>query len=252
MNKLLVVLAVAFVVPVGWSQVAFAQQEPVKAAPVDFRACNFRDGKSMRDLDKVSAQFRQYANKNDFAYAAWTLTPQFHNDIGFDVGWLGAWPDSEAFGISMEKWHSTGSGIAADFDKVVDCSGRHELAVSLPINAPDGTPEDGVLMFYACTLRDGISMDAAYFAHLKAGTVMKGMGSLAVSWMFQPAIGAGDIDFDYYHVLGFYRYSDMGATMEMYANNGGKKAQQKILASVSSCVTPVVFDAISVRARDER
>ena len=29
-------------------------------------------------------------------------------------------------------------------------------------------------------------------------------------------------------------------------------AQQKILASISSCTTPVVFDAISVRARDER
>jgi hypothetical protein len=44
----------------------------------------------------------------------------------------------------------------------------------------------------------------------------------------------------------------MGATMEMYANGGGRQTQQEILGKVSSCETPVVFDAVSVRAHDER
>src|SRR5210317_51946 len=249
MKKQLAAAMTACAVSVGGATSAQAMEQKVHAAPVDFRACNFHEGKSMRDLDKVSAKFREYANESDVAYAAWTLTPQYHTALGFDVGWLGAWPDGEAYGVSMEKWVTTGREVAAEFNQVIDCSARHELAISLPISAPAGTPEDGVLMFYQCTLNDDKSLDAAYEAHLDAGTAMKGLGSLAVSWMFQPAVGAGDdVDFDYYHVVGFYRYSDMGATMEMYANGGGRQTQQEILGKVSSCETPVVFDAVSVRA----
>ena len=253
MKKKLATFIAAYVVSVGGVPSALAVEQESKAAPVDFRACNFRSGKGMKDLDKATAKFRAYANKNDIAYSAWTLTPQYHNGAGFDVGWLGAWPDGDAYGVSIEKWRSTGRDVAAEFNEVMDCSGRHELALSLPINAAEGTPEDGVLMFYQCSLHDNMTLNTAYKAHLDAGTVMKGKGSLAVSWMFQPALGAGDaFDFDYYHVVGFSRYSDMGATMEMYANGGGMQAQQKILGEISSCETPVVFDALSVRARDER
>lgn len=248
MSKVFVVVAVFL----AWSSQVVAADWSAAASPVDFRACNFREGKNMGDLDKVTAKFREYANKNDFKYSAWTLTPQYQTAAGFDIAWLGAWPNGEAFGVSMERWMRDARDLQAEFDQVIDCSSRHELAVSRPINAPEGTPEDGVLMFYACQLHDGKSLAEAYKAHLDAGTAMKGMGSLAVSWMFQPAVGAGDTDVDYYHVLGFYRYSDLGATMEMYVNGGGRKKQQEFLGKVSSCETPTVFDAISVRAADER
>jgi hypothetical protein len=101
-------------------------------------------------------------------------------------------------------------------------------------------------------LAEGKTLNDAYTAHLELGATMKGMGSLALSWMMQPALGAGDIDYDYYHVVGFYRYSDMGATMELYANGGGVEQFRKHLGGVTSCQTPMVFDAISVRAWDER
>lgn len=250
MNKLVAVLVIA----VGFvlTGPVLAMEWTTSAAPVDFRACNFRDGKTMDDLDKVSAKFRDYAKKNDLAYSAWVLVPEYQTGIDFDIGWLGAWPNSEAFGVGMERWKSTGKQLQMEFDQVIDCSGRHEMALSKPINAPQGTPEDGVLMFYACSLKEGIDVDQAYAAHLEAGTDMKAMGSLAVSWMFLPAAGVAEMDFDYYHVLGFYRYSDLGATMEMYFNGGGIQKQQASLGKVSSCATPTVFDAISVRAIDER
>ncbi len=253
MNKLLTAVALLYAVLIAWMPSAMAAQPSAKGAPVDFRACSYRDGKGLNDLKKVEAKFREWANKNSINYSAWTLFPQYHSGADFDVGWLGAWPDGESFGVSMEKWMSSpAAGLRTAFNEVIDCTSRHEMAVSLPINAPEGTPEDGVLMFYQCTLNDGKSLSDAYAAHLDAGQAMKAMGSMAVSWMFQPAVGAGSIDYDYYHVLGFYRYSDLGATMEMYVNGGGQKAQQKILRAVASCQTPVVFDAVSVRARDER
>ena len=125
------------------------------------------------------------------------------------------------------------------------------MYASLPINAAGGTPEDGLWMAWQCTLNEGITIAEAYQAHLDAGLVMKGMGSLGTSWFFQPMIGAGNIDYDYTHVVAFYRYSDLGATMEMYLNNKGRLKQQQILSKVASCKTPNLFDALSVRAFDE-
>ena len=252
MKKRLIVATALSIVSVGGASSALALEQQAKQAPVDFRACIFRDGKSMKDLEKVNAKFRQYANQNDFAYAAWVLTPQYHSGAGFDVGWLGSWPDNESFGLSMEKWNAPGNEVAAEFDRVIDCSLGHEMASSLPINAPESTPVNGSVMFYECSLNDGKTLSDAYTAHLDAGQVMKAKGSLAMSWFYTPALGAGDIDYDYYHVVAFSRYSDMGATMELYINGGGREEQQNILASVSSCKTPVTFDAMSVRDRDER
>ncbi len=235
-----------------WALSALAAVPEIKGVPIEFRACNFREGKTMADLNPVIVKFREYANKNDFDYAAWVLTPQFHSGIDYDIAWLGAWPDGVSFGVSMEKWTSPTNPLAAEFNAVVDCSVRHELAESRPINAPEGRPENGIAMFYQCSLVDGKSLGDAYRAHLDAGLVMKAQGSLAKSWFYIPAVGGGKLDFDYYHVLAFSRYSDMGATMEMYTNEGGQTAQRKILDEVSSCDTPIAFDALSVRDHDER
>ena len=252
MKRILTGLVAISAVLAAWAPSVVAANQPAKASPVDFRACTFREGKGMDDLQKVNANFREYANKNDFAYAAWVLTPQYQTGAGFDVGWLGAWPDGGSFGVSMEKWHSSDNPVAGDFDEVIDCSSRHEMAMSMPINAPEATPTNGIVMFYQCSLEEGKTLDQAYAAHLDAGLAMKAKGSLAMSWFYTPAVGAGSIDFDYYHVVAFSRYADMGATMEMYVNGGGIQAQQNILGEISSCETPTVFDALSVRDRDER
>lgn len=75
---------------------------------------------------------------------------------------------------------------------------------------------------------------------------------MAQSWLFYPTLGTGDVGFDYYHAIAFYRYSDMGAAMDLYANGGGYDQAQKVLRPVSDCEAPIVFDAMSVRAFDER
>lgn len=252
MKKLLLAVTAVNVMSVSWVSSALAAEQLAKQAPVEFRACNFRDGKSMADLDKLNAKFREYANKNDFSYAAWVLTPEYDDGAEFDIGWLGAWPDSNAYGESMEKWSAPGNKMAGEFASVIDCGLSHELAMSMPINAPEGTPSNGIVMFYQCSLKDGKSLSDAYRAHLEAGQAMKSKGSLAMSWFYSPAVGAGDIDYDYYHVVAFSRYSDMGATMEMYVNGGGQQAQQSILGKISSCRTPTLLSALSVRDRDER
>jgi hypothetical protein len=246
-NPRLSVVLVALFMSVSWSASAADA-----GTPVDFRACHFRDGKTMKDLDKITEKFRGFANKNDIDYAAWTLTPQYQTGLDLDVAWLGAWPSGDAFGVSMEKWNKNGRGLQAEFDQVIDCTSRHEMSVSYPINAPEGTPQDGVWLFYACKLNEGVSIPQALAAHLEAGRVMKEKGSLSLSWMMVPGIGAGPTDVDYYHALVFYRYSDLGSTMEMFVNNGGQQARAAILDKVRTCNTPTLFEAASVRAYDER
>jgi len=221
------------------------------AAPVEFRACNFKEGKSMADLEVVEAKFRDYANKNDTGYAAWTIVPQYHSQSGFDVGWLGAWPDSEAYGVSMEKWMSTGRALQAEFATVIDCSNHHELAMSLPINAADATPQDGVMLVYQCSLQDDKTLGDAYKAHLEWGTAKKAQAFLDNSWLFVPEVGVRDIDFNYYHIVVFYRYSDLGAAMEVYANGDGKEERAKIYKGITDCGRPFIYDFKSVRDRDE-
>jgi hypothetical protein len=254
MKNLIAAVSVMTAFTVGWAPSALAAGEKPTASPLDFQACKFLSGKGMADLDEVSEQFRQYANKNDFAYSAWTLTPEYQSGAGYDVGWLGAWPDGESYGVSMEKWQTdaTARALLAKFSKVMDCGGHHELSFSWPINAPDAMPTDGVLMIYECSLEDGKTLEDAYAAHLEFGTVKKGLGFLDNSWMFVPAIGSGDIDFDYRHAVIFYRYSDLGVAMDVYANGGGRQSRDKILAGTSSCKVPTLFNALSVRAYDER
>ena len=107
-------------------------------------------------------------------------------------------------------------------------------------------------MISRCSLQEGKTEQEAYQAHLAFGSHMRGLGSMASSWLFYPSMGTGDIDYDYYHAATFYRYSDLGAAMELYFNGGGYETAQKMLSPVVECQSPIVFDALSVRAFDER
>ena len=119
MKRILTIASTLLAVSVAWTQSAVAQDAPPKAVPVEFFACNFQDGKGMADLGKVIEKFKAYADQNDVGYTAWTLTPQFTNDReedAFDVGWLGAWPDGNAFGKSQDNW-MTKDGAPGDGER---------------------------------------------------------------------------------------------------------------------------------------
>lgn len=261
MKKLATVFALVFAAATNWGVPAMAEETKVGmarptglAAPVDFRACSFKEGKGMKDLDATIEKFRAYANRNDTGYAAWVLVPQYHSQSEFDVGWLGAWPNGESFGTSMERWMTSADGRAlqAEFDEVVDCSDHHEMSISLPINAADATPQDGIMLAYECSLQGDKTLADAYKAHLEWGTAKKALGFLDNSWIFQPGAGVRELDYDYYHIVVFYRYGDLGAAMHLYANEGGMRKREEIYSGITDCGRPFIYDFTSVRDRDER
>ena len=235
------------IVAVAMVQMTSAQEE-ARGNPVEFYGCTWQDGKGMADLVKVAKKFSQWADKQGSKYSAWILTPQFHTDVGFEVGWLGGWQSGAEMGKTLDNWQANGQELAAEFTAVMDCSGRHELATAMPIHAPDGPGDSGKVLFSACSKADGKSWDDVMTAHANAGKMMRDKGAKAHgSWMFFPGIGAGDYDFDYWRVIAFNSFADFGATSEVYINGGGWEESMKMMGGVTRCDDGVMFDVMGVR-----
>lgn len=229
-----------------WTAASRAQisNVPGSTNPVEFYACNWVDGRGMEDLLKVAAQFREWAKKYDPDYSAWILTPEFHhNTANFDVAWLGAWPDLTSFGQAHANLHAYGRNLTEAFDRVIDCSERHELVTSILVDAPQGPPDNGVVLFHQCKLAPGKTVKDALQAHIEAGAIMKRLGSKQRSWIYTPGLGAGDIDFDYWRLLVFSDYPELAQMLEVYTRGGGKEKTDPIYADIASCDLPTVFDA---------
>lgn len=247
MNKLHKVVMALLVASVSWSQSALSEDDATTANSIEFFACNFMKGKSLKDVEKVAGSFAKWSQENDRTYAAWLLTPQFHSgESSFDVGWLGAWTDGNAFGKGQDAWLNSDGKIAGDFSKVMDCSSRHEMAMSVPINAPDAPPGNGVLMVSQCSVNEGKTMADSYQAHMKMGAAAKARGSKAFSYLFYPLLGVGAAEFDYYLAIGSANYTELGAMIENYSNGGGYMKVQEILGPVENCTSPDVYDVRAV------
>jgi hypothetical protein len=230
--------------------VADNHMERPTAFPVEIFTCNYVDGKSQRDLDRVIGKFNQWNEDNGAAgYTAWVLTPRFYNaDITFDLAWIGAWQSFETMGAGLDNWRASGSPVAADFDRVMSCD-SHTLFrgyTTIPPLAED-PPDNSVVMFETCKLTEGATPPQVYEAHVNWGKWMREKGSKLSEWAFVPDLGSGDVDFDYYTVTGFANYSELSATGELLFNGGGIETTTEMLAPVRGCDNPRVYDATVVQ-----
>lgn len=237
------VLTVAVAVST-WTQQALAQGDS-GPSPVEAYFCNLQEGKTMKDVMQVADRFAKWADKNDPDYSAWILTPQFaHLAAAPHVIWLGSNPNGNSMGAGTEKWMTTGNDLQADFDKVVTC-GLHGLASSIEINAPDGPPGDGVVMFTQCNIAEGSDWSKAVDAHKTYSAAMRSLGAKNSNWLFFPMLGGMENrDFDYWGVATFNSWSDFFAAYEIYVSGGGWQKAMEALQGVASCEigTPSVWD----------
>lgn len=224
-------------------------QEAAPPAPVEAFYCNFIPGKGMKDLKPVAERMSNWAAKNDPTYSAWILTPMFAHGKLPQVIWLGSNPNGNDFGKGMTNWLSSGTEIQAAFDAVVDCSMGHFLASSTEINAPEGIPGDGVVMFSQCTLAQGSDFSKAVAAHKMVSRDMRALGTKGSTWAFWPMLGGGDINFDYWGVSTFNSWQDYFNAYEIYVNGGGWQKFGQHLAGVTNCMepTPTVWNVTLVR-----
>jgi hypothetical protein len=248
MNRYTTLVLMFSVAVITWIQPVWAQAQGAKAtppAPVEAFYCNLKEGKSMKDLMQVADRFSKWADKNDPSYAAWIITPQF--GLGAQLPhliWLGSWANGSEMGKGIAGYAADGRDLQDAFDGVIDCSMGHVLASSVEINAPDGPPGDGVVMFTECTIDDGSDWSKAVAAHKSFSGAMRSMGSKGSSWAFFPMLGGGDLAYDYLAVSTFGSWADYGAAYDMYVTGGGWQKAMETYKGVASCdkVPPTVWD----------
>jgi hypothetical protein len=227
-------------------------EDAVPAAPVEAFYCNFLPGKGMKDLMPVAEREKQWADKHSPGYSAWILTPMFFYDLGRSmpqVVWLGSTPSGREFGKMEEDFAASGQEIQKAFDAIVDCSMGRFLASSVEINAPEGIPGDGVVMFSQCSIAEGSNRMKAMDAHRKMSRDMRAMGSKGSQWAFFPMLGGRGVDFDYWGVTTFASAQDYFNAYEIYVNGGGWQKAAEIMNGAASCdrTPPTVWKVDLVR-----
>lgn len=244
-------VAVSAVTVLGWSSSGLSQDDTNMVSPVELFTCTFKEGKGHADLEKINEKFKKWANKADPGYSAWSITPQFRtNDGEFDVGWIGSWQAGSDMGKGLDKWMSDDDGLGEAFAEVIECS--HSLVSSVAINAPAGPPDNGVVWFSSCTLQDGKNNNQAFEAHKKMSAGMRQMGGKGQSWVMYPVFGMRDIEFDYYSVVTFNNYQELGEAWHLWTNGKGYENFGPALASVTSCDSPRVYDARLVVGNEKK
>jgi ABC-type glycerol-3-phosphate transport system substrate-binding protein len=89
--------------------------------------CKLNEGKTMADLKKVIADFKQMIGKlkGGDKYQAWLLTPVAANDLA-DIVWVGQMPDGTALATLNAEYVTSEAGQAQDqkFRSVMTCKSR--------------------------------------------------------------------------------------------------------------------------------
>lgn len=223
-----------------------AQEQGTTVVPVELFACTFKEDKGWGDLKAVNKKFAKWSKKHDPSYSAWTMAPQFRaNDGEFDMGWIGSWGSGRSMGQGMDNWREDDDDIGQAYGEIIECS--HSLVSSMAVHAPNGPPQDdGVVWFSSCTLAQGSDANAAYAAHKAFAKVMTDKGGQGQSWLMYPALGFGKVDFDYYSVVSFENYAQLGEAWDHYTNGGGWMRYGEIMDGVASCDSPRVYSARQV------
>jgi len=229
-----------------------AAQQPT-LNPAEIFTCNYNKGKGRSDLDKVVKQWNSWADKTDSApYNAWLLTPVFFGpEITFDVAWLGAWPTYEDMGINLQNWQQKGAKVSQEFDKVISCDSHGSMA-SMPMQELGKDTGSALVRFMDCKVDGGSDMEASIVAHRKFGAFMDTKGSKTEAWMFFPGMGAGDIDYDYKLVLANASYPSLALDSDIISNKGGWMEAAKTFGGNTTCDSPRLYQADTIRSSSPR
>ena len=232
--------------------VASAQEEQsddMHILPVETYACDYKDGKGRKDLDKAIATWNAWMDSKAVdSYGAMVLEPYYFGPETFDVAWLGFWTSGDAMGAATDLYLKEGGATAEAFAAVVSCDSHSNFA-SAGIKAPPaGDPPDSmVLQFSDCNIREGTEW----------GALMKGYADWAAYqeaeqygnglWMLFPAFGGGDAEYDFKEVTSYGDHTAAGKAYEKYANGGGWEKHQETVAHMLRCDDSRVYNVTFVR-----
>ena len=238
--------------PLLWSGAALGQEEETpRFVPIEFWGCNYLEGKSYKDLQRVIDRWNKWMDDNSSSsYTAWTLVPDFTNAGSYemDVGWVGAWADGADMGKAQQQTvFGDGADINSEFFKVVECP-MHSSAASVNVKMPAEWPSQTSVTFFSdCTVGEGKTLQEAYQMEVAWSQLMTLAGSTAGGWLWYPGWGMGDIEYDYKRVVGHPDYPSAGADFEVFTNGQGFARAGEIFAGNVTCDSPRVYATRLVR-----
>lgn len=212
-------------------------------APVDLMACSFKEDKGWGDLEDLNKAFIKWVKKQgEKGYTYWIFTPRYHENNDMDFAWIGGWADGNAMGRGWDAWMEDSGDVGEMFAETAECN--QSLAASLEVTRVEGPwPEEGISWFARCDLQDDATLFDALDAHKKASSKMSGMAPPSSSWLFLPALGFGDAEFDYYHVQAWDSTAALGAGFEAYFNGGGwSTEEQTALNEIEMCESANLYN----------
>ncbi len=243
-NKIFVLLAsgLTFMLTAGS---AYAQDGTVYV-PVDIFACEYKEGKGPSDLDAAVETWNAYMDKNDSdSYAAWTLTKHYASpDQEFDFLWLGANRNGTTMGEGTDEYYANGGDVAAEFASVADCPMAGNYA-SRMFKAPasGNVPENGVLSFSNCTVKDDANYQDVIAAVDAWSKVLGDAGSTGAMYHWYPVFGTGENDIDYKAITSYPSFTEFGKDYDRMGNGGLFMKQQELLGDLVECDVDRVYAA---------
>jgi|GEM_PF-413907 len=236
----------------GWTA-ALAREDDAKppyVTPVDTFTCSYNDGKGPGDLDKATANWNKWMDDQGADnYGAVTMTPYYHGDETFELGWLGFWTSQEAMGAGIDNYLAEGGKVGEGFSEALTCD-THEHWATINVKSPgEGpAPDNFVLMFSNCTIKEDTEWSVLKGAIDNAVDYMTDQGWENGAWMMWPVFGGGgETDWDFKWVTSYDNYTDFGKAYQHNANGGGRKEMKAIMGDLLDCDTSRVYNATTVR-----
>ncbi len=149
-------------------------------------------------------------------------------------------------GNNQQTWRDKGAKMNGEFGNVLSCGVHGSMAV-LPMQPPKESPKSSLVRFMDCSVEDGHEMGEALGAHRKFSSYMDGKGSTTSGWIFFPAMGAGQIEYDYKLVLANADYPSLTTDSEILTNGGGRQEAGKIFGGITDCDSARLYHAELIR-----
>lgn len=221
--------------------------------PVETYTCNYNEGKGPADLDAALENWNEYMDGEGVGnYFGALVTPMFHGEATFAVGWIGAWPDGNQMGEGTDVWLEKGGEAGAGILSAITCD-SHSLFATTRIRAGDGENDDDdsfVMSFSNCSARDGVDLEKVMEAQAQWAQYQTENGFSNGTWMMFPVFGESNNDYDFKSVEAHNNYTALGADFQKMAEGHWMKSSE-LFDPLLKCDIARVYNARVVREMDD-
>ena len=232
---------------------AIADDHAPNMAALETYGCTYNEDKDLNDLLSLSKKWDRFASKNfSMPYQGYVLTPFYMNaNSQADVYWVGVSPSFEAQGTTQREERIEGESLNAEFSEVLNCSSHGQWGMRLVMESDEEVPEQGVVSFQACTLKEGVTPAKINAADEKMNAVRKKMGFTGnITRWFLFSSRTDSFTADFLEVSEFESLSQRGEIFDTAIKNGMGQTYNSLYGDLMECQNTGTSLYVSVGGKD--